>query len=497
MASSTEDIIKYINTFITDYKKSSRDDSKLIKEGSSIIQHIANLNSSESQTKVQDLISNIFPSRIIAPTPATTTNAATTIPDEGLTNTSEQYADFMSSIITSVNSSTYNDDITQTVIIPLSSDESVITYFSFNLDESTSTSTTPNKPITVSNALGDNIKTTVDILFKLVILSAMNNSEIKANLVADKTVKKQQGRFITTGKIYCIEGVLIPPNFSDIDAMYVNTTKSRDLPVFTRPNDYTLIENIDNLNDSLTIDNINDIYITNKEALHFCEGVIQQEQQKQQQEQQTQQQEQQTQQQEQEQQTQQQEQVTEQILTANSVNNRVNRNYLIKLHNKLTALYESLTDTYKKEFKTKYSVLYSLIKLSDFEKKLNKNLHASINSCLHRYFKEYNQLRIQIDARINKLPKTIEKWNASNAPQPFLYYKYKEKAGSETKSFFTNDNEYNKFNDCLLQIIANYKKEFENTGITSQPPMTFGGANHTKKNKNTKHLNKTLKNYYD
>ena len=177
--------------------------------------------------------------------------------------------------------------------------------------------------------------------------------------------------------------------------------------------------------------------------------------------------------------------------------NFCNRNYLIKLHNKLTALYGSLTDNDKQDFKHKYSVLYSLIKLSDFEKNLNQNLNASIITCLHKYFKEYNQLRIQIDARIKNLPSTIEKWNASNAPQPFLYYKYKEtRESAETKSFFKTDIEYNKFNACLLQIIANYNEEFKNTGSSSNP-LKKGGANHTKKNKNIKHLNKTLKNYYD
>jgi hypothetical protein len=485
MASSTiytsiDTIITNIRTFIKDYKINPRDNQKLIKEGSSIIEQIVNLNSSESQTKVQDLVSNIFPSRIITPTQATTSS------DESLTNTSEQYADFMSSIITSVNSSS-NTEFSLIRIIPSSIDESAITDFSFSLVESTSTPATTNKTITVKSALTDNIKTTVDILFKLVILSAMNNSEIKAKLVAiNNGITLQQGRFITTGKIYCIEGVLIPPNFSDIDAMFVNNKNKNNLPVFTTPTDYTLIKNIDKLNDSLTIDNINEIYDNNIGALNFCEGVIQPAS------------------------------LpipallqpastpastpapsTGSILTE-TIDNDIYRNYLIKLYERLTALDTKLTEESKQsEFNKTYSVLNSLIKLSDFEQKLATNLHASIIACLHTYHTQYNQLIKQINVRINNLPSTIEKWNASNAPQPFLYYKYKETTDSETKSFFKNDTEYNKFNACLLQIIANYTKVFKNTGPTNNLPIKFGGANHTKKNKNTKHLNKTLKNYYD
>ena len=121
-------IIQNIKEFINVYNNNSRDDSLLIKKGSLIIKHIANLNQPESATNVQDLISNIFPSRIIAST--TTTAADDTSSDEGLTDTSEQYADFMSSIIISVNNSLLLN-ITQTAITSVSIDET-ISQFSFS-----------------------------------------------------------------------------------------------------------------------------------------------------------------------------------------------------------------------------------------------------------------------------------------------------------------------------------------------------------------------------
>jgi hypothetical protein len=118
--------------------------------------------------------------------------------------------------------------------------------------KSTSSTTSSSSTINIDDPLNEgSLPQTLSILHQLATIAIMSSPETKQLVLADPVnITKGNGHFIVVGKLYCINGIVIPPNFSDILNIYANSTAASSTISFANYEKYDATTN--KLDDKLT-----------------------------------------------------------------------------------------------------------------------------------------------------------------------------------------------------------------------------------------------------
>lgn len=382
------------------------------------------------------------------------------------------------------------------------SDVRILTIKSSTTSSSTSSSsTTSSSTINIDNPLDEgSITQTLFILHQLATIAIMSLPETKNRVLADPVnIPKGNGHFIVVGKLYCINGIVIPPNFSDILNIYANSTDAS--PPNINFADYKNYKNYDatthKLDDKLTDAQINKIR-TDLKIDDFCPVVKPAPAP----------------------QPKPTPQPTPQPTPEETAKEKNAKETIQILYRGLRTFYfdKIKNDDEKEKFAKNYKELFKIVNLTSSDNPPNPtkseatllihDLPADIVNCITDASNTllFKKLKSQIEKQNSKQPDSVE-INTPIKSSHHINYTFFYTLNSIP--FFENDKQQQDFMLCLKQM-GEFKQDFKR-GYTANvldwlPPFVAGstdqshpqhkGGNITKKHKQSGG-NYTRKNYYD